>query len=392
LRCKTITLILYAFVLVALLASSAFAIGISPPRVIADSMSRGTSAEKTVYLSGLNGGDEVIISIDEEIRDWISVDRGTEFIFPEGAKSIPIVFTITVPDDAANGQYSGGAVIRALASSSEDNGGASASVSAGVSISFSVDVTGDQVVDYSVTLVRIPDAEVDDPLQVVLTIKNNGNVQARPTMISIDVVDQFKNQRFSESISGMQNVPPHTTGKTIAAIPHTLPTGQYWADVEVFSKEGRIHSEKGIAFEVVNQGELNVLGELQSLSVPDEVGKEEIVRIEAVFRNIGERPVNAVLVSEIYKGKSLIKVLESDPVSVDFDEADNIISYFTPPRSGTYTVKGYVNYADKKTETMDAEFAVMDEGFLNPTVIGVVVLLFAIVGIAYFRIRRRFKE
>ena len=391
---KTGTLILYAFIIVTLLSTGVIAIGVSPPRVIVDSMSRGASVERTVYVSGLNGGEEVVITFDGEISDWISVDKGSMFVFPEGAKSVPIVFTIAVPDDAANGQYSTGAVIRAGAPPVSETGGAVSSVSAGVSLSFSVDVTGDQVEDYLVTDVRIPDAEVDDPIQVVLTIENKGNVQARPSMISIEVVDQFKQRRFTESVGGMQLVPPYTTGKSIAQIPHTLPTGQYWADVEVFGKDGRLYEESNIAFEIVNQDELKVIGELQSLSVPG-VNDGEIVRIDAVFGNIGERPVNAVLVSEIYRGKSLIKVLESDPVSVDFDESNHIISYFTPPRTGTYTVKGYVNYADKKTDTLEEKFEVSGTGKLSTGVIlmGIgIVALIVIVSMMFFRIRRQFKQ
>ena len=343
-----------------------FGIGISPPRIIAENMDRGGHIERTLHLSGLSVGEEVTITLEGEVSDWISIDKGKTFTF-QGAESLPLVFSIDVPADAANGMYSGTGTIQAAPPVKEDTGQLGVSVLAGVRISFAVEVTGEQVEAYSISAVAIPPGEVDSPLQVVLTVQNDGNVMARPSKLHIDVMDVSKEVMLAEDAAELSSVAPHTTGKSAAYVPHSLPAGQYWADVQVYNGDVVIYTDENIAIDILDAGSLKTSGILRGIEVPGKVKEGTMTKIEAVFGNDGQKPVTARFIGEIYRDGSMIEVVESDSSYVDTTTSENLIVYYKPVEAGKYTIKGYVNYADKKTDAKEATWTVMGEDIVNTT-------------------------
>jgi len=169
-------------------------IGISPPRVFAENLLRGSHFEKTVELSKSDVGEElkVTVQVDEQFKGWISTDRGLEFTFPKDANTLPITIIIDVPKDAANGEYKGNIRIRLESLTKKETGKIGSSVAAGVVISINIDVTGKQVLDYTISSIKIPSTEEDDPINIFITIDNKGNVKAKPTKVQVEVFDKFQ--------------------------------------------------------------------------------------------------------------------------------------------------------------------------------------------------------
>jgi len=378
-------------ILLVLCTQVAFGIGISPPRIIAENMDRGGHIESTLYLSGLSGGEEVTITLEGEVSDWISIDKGRTFVF-EKTESLPLIFSIDVPEDAANGLYSGTGTIQATPSVKGDTGQIGVSVISGVRISFTVDVTGEQIEAYSISAIAIPATEVGSPLQVVLTIQNDGNVMARPSKLHIDVMDVSKELMLAADAAELSSVAPHTRGKSAAYVPHSLPEGQYWADVWVYNGDTTIFKDKNIAIEILDAGSLKTSGLLRDIELPAKVKKGTMTKIEAVFENDGQKSVTAEFIGEIYSDGSMIEVVESDSSYVDIAASENLIVYFRPVEAGTYTIKGYVNYAGKKTEAKEATWTVLGEKvnttnvMMNVAIISVIAVIL-IIGLAILKWR-----
>ena len=75
---------------------------------------------------------------------------------------------------------------------------------------------------------------------------------------------------------------------------------------------------------------------------------------------IGKLPFSAKLVGEIYKGNSLLEVIESDPIDITPSDQQDLILYFLPEQEGEYTIESYAAYAGKKTDSKEVRFKVID--------------------------------
>ncbi|MDD5396311.1 MAG: hypothetical protein PHV78_03610, partial [Patescibacteria group bacterium] len=84
--------------------------GIAPPYVNNDNLLRGSTYKADILLirgeapEALNA--EVSINVPGA-EDWISVDKGNNFILPVGKEQIPIIVIVKVPNDASFGDYKG---------------------------------------------------------------------------------------------------------------------------------------------------------------------------------------------------------------------------------------------------------------------------------------------
>lgn len=361
--------ILFLLLIVLISLDIAMAIGVSPPRIIAENLNRGSHFEKEIYLSGIFPGQEIDIKIDGEAGSWISIDKGTNFIFPEDTQSIPITISIDVPSNVQNGIY--GAILTILAKQpkSKETEGVEASVLAAVTVDITAKVTGKQVKDYKVLAIAIPDAEEDTPLNIILTIENNGNIVASPGSLHIDILDKLKEGViFSEEVSSIPTVDQHTKGTSVVSIEHSLSKEQYWADIEVFEGNDVIYSDE-IIFDIMEAGSLKRSGIFRGIRVAQPISKNQIVKIIANFANTGELGVPAKFTGEIHKSGKLIEVVESEPIFFNSNTLDDLVAYFTPTEIGKYTITGHVIYANKKTDTKRATFTVGGNSVLVPALI-----------------------
>lgn len=345
--------------------SSVLSISISPPEITAENLIRGSHYEKEIFLGGINAGDDVIIEFHGEANNWLDVDHGTSFIYPGDTTSLPLVFSIDVPSDAANGEYEASATITSTKPSSLSIDGldkVTSSVIAGVALNFVIEVTGKQVKDYEVTHINIPDTEENSPIYISVKIENNGNVIATPSKLKISTIDKFRIETlFTETVTELTGVEPHSTEEIIVSVNHDLSKEQYWANITIYDEEDVIFDDQ-VDFEILEEDSLRKSGTLNELQATEEVNSGETVKITALFENNGELPVSAKFVGEIYHEDSLLEAIESDVSSVVPSESDDLIIYYSPEEAGDYTIEGYVVYADKKTDSKGADFLVNGKG------------------------------
>lgn len=373
--------ILVLFLLLALAADIVLGIGVSPPQINADHMDRGSHMKKEIYLSGINEGDKVTIRIDGEAKDWITMDMGTEFIYPEGRESFPIEFMVNVPSDTPNGKYEATAIISSSPLDTEDFEGASSSVIAGVTLTIMIDVTGEQVSDYSILSATMPDIEEDSPIQLFLDIENNGNVIAKPAKVEISILDKLKETSIiSGEMTLSGQVESHKRDIVTGSMDNELEVNQYWASVKVYNDDDEIIHEEDMTFDVVEEGSLSKSGTLKKIELPEEVNEGETIKIEALFHNTGDMAVSSKFAGEIYREDDLIEAVKSDVLNILPKRDGNLVVYFKPEETGEYILKGHVNYDGTNTEENEVAFEVVGEGESNARLyvmaaIGIVIIV-----------------
>lgn len=385
------------FVLVAIpsIAQAAGGLGISPSRFTVDHMLRGIPAEKTFVLShGEHSEAKFIkIEVDESIRDWVTTDRGLEFTWPGGSDTqFPLTVIVTPPDDIANGTYTGS--IRIINTTDPENaaGGNGASVSLAVAIEGNFTVSDEQVLDYEVHTITTPDQiEEGSPLEMIMHIENKGNVRARPTRVEVDYYDKFNEVLLEEDeVTDMDSVGAfEQDGQILVEVPHTLAVGQYWARILVFGEDGLLKEEDKVV-EVVPAGSLAKQGTLSGLEHASSVNPGEVVKITGNFENTGSTIVTARLEVEVYRGSSLVDVLESSARSVRVGKTEELSVFFTPEQAGKYRLEGTVSYSGQVTPTVKSTVNVGGvAGVSGMTIIIIGIIAILVIGVVIFMMRRK---
>lgn len=374
-------------------------LGISPSRLTIDHMLRDSEYKKTFVLShGEHSEAKYLrVLVDDSIKDWITTDKGLEFAWPAssggGEMQFPVTIIVKTPSDAPNGDYSGTIRIINTASPDDVSGGTGASVSLAVAIKANFTLTDEQVLDYEVhTISTAAEVEQDSPFEIVVHIENKGNVKARPSKVEVDFYDKFnKTQIGSQETEDFGSVGAfEADGEIIVDIPHGLELGQYWARILVF-KDDEVVKEEDIAFEVLPTGSLAKQGALRQLNHESTIDPGNILKITGDFKNTGERSLVAKFIVEVYKGNSLVEVLEGDGRSVGVGQSEELAVFFTPQEDGEYRLEGRVEYSGKVTPTVKstvmvgATAAAAAAGFMSLKVllIGLVILI-VIVAIGIF--------
>lgn len=233
--------------------------GISPPDVRNDSLGRGSHFEQKITLVR---GDpiedwkaEITINVPGA-NDWISINKGKEFVLLKGEKQVPIIVSVDVPKDAKFDRYKG--TIRVRTSPLTSPVGGTVAIALGGQIDVDLNVTK-EVFDFSVRGVKVFDLEeghkfwfwyIPGKIKFSMKIENIGNVKVAPTRVLIDIYDaQEENLLESVETTKMSSkIKPFETKEIIAELKTKLPSGSYRTKFKIFKGEeiaqggeGKIH-------------------------------------------------------------------------------------------------------------------------------------------------------
>lgn len=246
--------------------------GISPPYVkTAKPIFPGSHYEQKVTL--LRSSAEEILSAEirinaPEIKDWISIDRGTLFDLPKGEVQVPMVVIVDVPSDAEVGEYRGHINIRIVPKEGSQESGVAIALGARVDIDLSI--TDETFIDFFVRKVEAPSIEMlSKPwnwkmfswlfykVKVVMTIENTGNVEVAPTRVHVDIYD-IGDKKLLESHDDkrIEKIPPFEIKDVVASFPTKLGVGQYWASISIYDEKEIVQRNK-ISFDIKPAGTLN---------------------------------------------------------------------------------------------------------------------------------------
>ena len=122
-------------------------------------------------------------------------------------------------------------------------------------------VSKEKVLDYEILQIAIPKQEEGKFLNIVLKIWNKGNVEAKPTRLTMDFWNKFRDEKLETKeiidFSKIKAVDAFSEGEIRIEVPIEFELDQYWAAVKVYQDEKILKSED-IFFEIVEKGTLPI--------------------------------------------------------------------------------------------------------------------------------------
>ncbi len=246
-----ITILLLVFALIQI-AEAGF--GIAPPYVRNDKLARGSHFEQKILLVR---GDpvedlkaEIIIDVPGA-NDWISIDKGNEFVLLKGEQKTPMVVSVDVPQDAKFDNYEGAIRIRVSSLKPPETGTVSIALSGQIDVR--LNVTKAEVFDFLVRLVAIPDSPEGRLTKVLLKVENTGNIKSAPSKVHFDVFDSFhRDLLWSGDDSRLEKIKPFETKEIFAEFKTKLAMGQYRGDIKIFKGE-EVAREEEVFFTITEK-------------------------------------------------------------------------------------------------------------------------------------------
>jgi hypothetical protein len=391
------------FIAITALALDASAIGVSPAIIVFNHTVRGGYAEKVLLLSTA-GSEELTVRVESGgvVKDWIKFEPNqSEFEIPKRSAT-PLTVKVSIPVNIQNGYYEGKVVITTLYKGREDEENTSyAMFMPGLIVNVQITVTGDEVSDYRIRSISARNAEQYYPVEFTVTVENTGNVLINPRL-QFTILDDEHNPVGKYFEHHETSVLPTVTKEiSIKMQTDDMSLGDYYAKITSDRNESYT-----AFFQILQPGTLAVRGTLEQISLNKIwVRPEETVRVEGLFRNEGERAINSAklkceahLVNLEAGTNELIGVFDGTSIEVPVGERITLESYFTPKKSGRYSIDCVTFYSGRTTDVKSTVLNVMEAetAYYNVLTVltspeGMVTLLLIAIAIliAYIYRRRR---
>lgn len=237
-------------------ANIAFAgFGISPPKVLNHQLLPGSHFEQIVYLVQSKPEKELLAKVEidaPEIKEWINIDRGLEFIIPAGIQQFPIKISVDVPTDAEFKNYGGEIWIK---TTPKEKGEGMVTVAYGGIISFDLKVSTEETFGFVVRGLDIGNIEEGRPIKIGINLQNVGNVADRPTKVYLAVFDQYHSKMlYSGENTKLDEIKPFETKTILSKFSAELEIGYYWADVTVYKDDKVLIEDKRVFYVIERTG------------------------------------------------------------------------------------------------------------------------------------------
>ncbi len=255
-----------AFLLVCGAAHPAYAgFGITPPYVKNDKLTQGSTYTQEITLVRGDPVEDLKAEVSVNvpgIDEWISIDKGNEFLLPKGEKQVSMKVTIQVPPNAAYDRHQG--MIRIRTVSPDPASGVSIALGAQIDVDIRV---VDQIRDFEVKRVKISEAEeptrtwwLEFPGKITFTmgIENTGNAPTAPSRVQLDIYDKRGNVvlETTQNSDAIEDVLPFETRDVAAYLPTRLPPGAYLVKYSIFRFEDEVKRSGELTLSVLPHGTL----------------------------------------------------------------------------------------------------------------------------------------
>lgn len=239
--------------------------GITPPYVRNDRLTQGsTFTQEIILVRGDPVEDlkaEITLNVPG-IEDWISIDRGTEFLLPAGEKQVPVAITVRVPENAAYERHQGSIRIRTL--SPDPASGVSIALGAQIDVDLRV---VDEIRDFEVKRVNISETEepqrfwwFEYPGKITFSmgIENTGNAPVAPSRVQLDIYDKRGNVVLETTYNSneIEEVRPFETREVYAYLPTRLPPGAYLVKYSIMRFEDDVKRTGELTLSILPKGTL----------------------------------------------------------------------------------------------------------------------------------------
>ena len=233
------------------------AFGVSPPFVNATHLMPGVKYVQTIYLVQDKPNEDLRVTarlnIPDRVRQWISIDKGFDFVIPQGTRQFPINVIVDVPKNAERVSYSGNLIV-----SSQPSSKGQVTIALGANIAINLTVGNDIYEKYSVPLVNFLDIEEGWSPKINIRFVNDGNVPESLNGATFEVYDRFGSIRLAyvQKTGDFPEIPPFTTSNYTIEFPLDLHLGQgqYWGTAMLYDKNNKAIATQRTVFNVLAPG------------------------------------------------------------------------------------------------------------------------------------------
>ncbi|MCU0680198.1 MAG: hypothetical protein MUF50_02730 [Planctomycetes bacterium] len=260
LRRKLLALSLSAIFLLALFVPKGVraGFGISPPYVNNTELKRGSIYEQQIVIVRDKPDENLQADLNINVpgaEDWISVDKGMNFVLPAGAKQVPITVKVEVPKYADYQEYKGNITINTKSAKIPQGG--TVAIALGAQINIDLKVVKEDIIDFAVRNIKILPTEENRALKLLLSVENTGNILAAPSKATLEIYD-FNDHYVAtlDNANQLHKIQPYKTEDITAEFAtNSLQSGSYWINLKVYSGE-RIIRESRLSLNVLPYGSL----------------------------------------------------------------------------------------------------------------------------------------
>lgn len=244
--------------------------GITPPYVRNSSLIRNSVYEQEILLVRSDPTTELKAEITLDapgINEWFTIDKGREFILPEGEQKVPMTVQVRVPEDAEFQNYTGN--IRVKTSASENTAGA-VNISLGAQIDIDLTVIDKEIEDFRVRKIGIHDLNeghkvgwlyFPGKIRFDVSLENTGNVPVAPSKVEFRLYDP-SGQKLLETTEHTNKIPkvePFLTETVTAELPTRLPVGTYIARYKIYNND-EVKQSGEVSLNILPYGTLDAAG------------------------------------------------------------------------------------------------------------------------------------
>lgn len=339
--------------------ASAVNVGVSPATLTFKNVLRGGYSHGNLVISAdSQTKTNITVTALGNVSTWLnftknfSVSRDNPYILDVSA---------TPPRDTPNGNYTGFLRIETSSLGAKSKGAFVGLVKSTLNVYVTIEVVDTQVIQCSASKYSVNSVEKGDNVIFNINITNTGNVKLKPRII-IEIWNEAQNKLLKKVDTFGDEILPSLKKYISIKVPTSqLDISQYWADVSAVD----CLSSKLLTFDVLKPGALKANGVLLGILANKTAKVGDTVPIEATFKNIGEKQVNAEFKGQITKNGKIIQLLDSPVSEVEVGKIGFFHFYFTPKRNGMYLVSGRVYYSGKQTYESSIKINVVSDSFFN---------------------------
>jgi hypothetical protein len=236
---------LLALAIIPAVSAGTLNVGISPTSILEDRLLPGSQVERTIQLSQSGETQDLMVTIEipPALAVWLTIVNDT-FMLPSDRSITLLAFHIDIPSDS-QGTRNGTIAIKVRPRQASDIG-----TELVFPVHVNMTVVGEEISDYQIKHISIPETRQGTPLLVNLDIDNKGNIPARPDSIILHIADNHnKSTLMTLESTTIRPVPPLTKTTTTVAFTTNLAPGQYLATVRPFSN-GSALGDENILFDI----------------------------------------------------------------------------------------------------------------------------------------------
>ena len=240
----TIVLILFSAV------STYAGFGVSPTDLSHEYLKPGSTFEKEFTLSRSDNLEEMDVHIEpffDNISSWFTYSPSQNFKFKKGETTTTFKIIVKVPSDAKYQGYNGVFRVTATPSGGDIKGVA---IAQGVRLDSGLVVTKANQKLLSITAIKALDSILNEPIKIEITVRNEGNVEASPT-VKVRVMNLNMEVLEEHEITNLEAIKPNETKTIIAQFKTNVPTGEYFLDVTALLDGQELRKER-VVFTIKN--------------------------------------------------------------------------------------------------------------------------------------------